>query len=361
MLRRDFLGLALMAGVTAACRRRPPAGDVGPPSVHTAWVGYAGTDRAPDVEPDGSKAMRADVATRLARIDTRTRAVVTDVALDAADRIGALSFGEGALWATASSGAVLQLDPTSLKIRSRTAIPEVGPIAAGAGAIWVGGQWGIHLSDRSRVVRGEPPADRMVVHRVDPNGTRVATVPLGFVPSFVVTLGGRVWAVSEWGSTEPALVEIDPATNTVAHRIPFDGLTVVTHLTTGDGAVYAASAPGPAGNGPILRVDPVSRHVERISLSGREYRTMRVVAGRGALWVSGDKHDPVLRVDATTGRRTEIRRCPYGTEVPMELAMNADGVWVTSSDRGRVYCVDADSEEVDAEIQLPGPTSIVAA
>jgi hypothetical protein len=330
--------------------------------MHSVWVAYDGVAPEVEVELDGTRAMEGDVATRLARIDSVTRAVAREVALEPADRIRALSFGEGALWATTGLG-VLRIDPVSLEIIARVDVRHVSGIVAGAGSAWAAGKWGIHLRDFPRggpAIVGTPaPADRRVVYRINPT-TRalVATIALGFVPSSIATFGNQVWAISEWASEKSELICIDAVANAVASRIPLD--QSIQHVTAGEGAIFVASQRMEQGCA-VLRVDPATHSIERISLDGPDHDAMRVLAAHGALWVSGEKHAPLLHVDLGSRRVSELKNSPYGTGIPMELAANADGVWITFADANRVLHIDPGRREVDVEVPLRAPLAIASA
>jgi streptogramin lyase len=83
-----------------------------------------------------------------------------------------------------------------------------------------------------------------------------------------------------------------------------------------------------------------------------------VVTGDGALWVAG--FGAVTRLDQATGRGEDRIRTP-GTGDYSQIAVGYGSVWVTASDRGRVYRIDPSTNRVAATIHAGGPVEGIAA
>jgi hypothetical protein len=145
----------------------------------------------------------ADTASQLIAIDAASGEVVATIDRAVDHEIAA---GFGSLWATSSQGAepqLLRLNPASEEVAAAVSIPHVGPgslsaplhVAIGDGAVWVA------LTDRNE------HWERMV-----------------------------------------RIVEIDPASNTIAGEVSFRGQ--VADMAVGEGAVWVVD-----GGGTLYRID----------------------------------------------------------------------------------------------------------
>jgi branched-chain amino acid transport system substrate-binding protein len=97
------------------------------------------------------------------------------------DGVFGLASGLGSLWATAGRDKVVQIDPAKARIIKRTRLPTpgVGPVAVGAGAVWV----------------ADPFAG--VLWKIRPGATEeTRTVTIGLSASGVAYGGGAIWVAS---------------------------------------------------------------------------------------------------------------------------------------------------------------------
>jgi YVTN family beta-propeller protein len=122
---------------------------------------------------------------------------------------GAMTRGEGAVWAAApGEGALLRIDP-ELELVRRIAVPYAGggpvkhnqssAVAVGFGAVWV-----------------TLPTDNSV-WRFDPATSSTRTIPVGRSPSGIAAGENYVWVANE---VEGTVSKIDPASNEVVDEIP---------------------------------------------------------------------------------------------------------------------------------------------
>lgn len=209
----------------------------------------------------------------------------------------------GSIWVTAygvEGGAgrdrsvVFQLDPTTGRITKTIPISglptwEVGGygVSAGFGSVWIAGGG---LLDRGY---------ETVLERIDPqSGTVAATIPLGGSGggADVDVNDEGVWVTIRAGQADE-LVLVDPATNSVADRIPLLEQYARVVVATRD-MVIAEELVWMSGNGPcsvLTSIDP---------------RTHAIVA----------RSDPFPEPDCATTRLVEWEGWAWGTTTNYELA-----------------------------------------
>jgi DNA-binding beta-propeller fold protein YncE/tRNA A-37 threonylcarbamoyl transferase component Bud32 len=170
-----------------------------------------------------------------------------------------LTVGESAVWAfEPADGDVWRIDPrtgaASLVTRSVVAVD----IAAGRGAVWLGGY---------RIVTKLDPRSGEVLAKVGIVGKQGDTAAIAIGPD-------AVWRV---GNGAAELSRIDPEANAVVDT--FDVGAEPTGVAVGEGAVWVANS----GDGTVSRVDPSSGDVRTIPLG---VRASRIVAAYGRVWTS---------------------------------------------------------------------------
>jgi outer membrane protein assembly factor BamB len=111
-----------------------------------------------------------------------------------------------------------------------------------------------------------------------------------------------------------------------------------------------------SGREAIVRIDPASHEiVERFVLESYEPEGLAIDGD--TIWVSSSFEGDVLRVDARTGRvrdRTTVDGSLFGGIVI------GDSYWVSGND-GTIYRLDADSGELEGQVELVGFGPIPAA
>jgi YVTN family beta-propeller protein len=267
------------------------------------------------------------------------------------------------------------IDPRTGEIVA--AIPvgiQPGPIAAGAGSVWVG-----NLQDRN-------------LTRIDPKERSViATVSLGDrTPTGVAVGAGAVWVVH---GLRGALSRVDQQFNRVQRTIAVTGRSPAGSVAVGAGYVWAAY-----GDSTLARVQPASMQVAGSALTGflpaavvlgggavwvvnsgdstlqrfspftfqeGAVRTISVggrpvalAYGEGALWVANRGDDTVTRVDPRTHATLDIR---VGDE-PAAVAVGAGAVWVANSGEGTLSRIDPKTTEVVETVEVGNsPAGVVVA
>ena len=194
-------------------------------------------------------------------------------------------------------------------------------VAAGFGAVWIGGL------ERGEVVRVDAATRRVV-----------ARIPVGRLPSGIVTAAGAVWVVVKPSDASSTLLRIDPADSRVAARISLPAVSVVPRLLGNSRALWVLGEDGG------VRIDPRRGAVAgsvRWNLEGGVFAEQFGLAGDD-LWVRGDDGQ-LLRLDARTGARVGRSASPPGRA---SLAVIPGAGVVVGSEDGTLTRIDASTGRV---------------
>jgi YVTN family beta-propeller protein len=261
--------------------------------------------------------------------------------------------------------SVAVIDPGTNKVVASIHVGiDPGPVAVGAGSVWVG-----NLADRT-------------LSRIDPR-TRTVTryVSLAGTPTGVAAVGHAVWvAYGRLGSLariEPEFENVDEplrvsgraygwasgdgsvavgpegvwgafGDSTVA-RISPDGTRVLSKgyagsrpsaIALGEGAVWVANA----GSNTVSEVG--LRTARQIAAVNVALNPRGVAVAAGAVWVSAFGGDSVSRVQGSSSRTIAVGRGPLG------IAGGAGSVWVANSRAGTVSRIDPQHGRVLATIHI---------
>lgn len=338
-------------------------------------------------QSNGSTAIRSS-PNSVAVIDPLTGRLIDDVPVGA--RPGDLAAGDGAIWvANRDDNSVSQIDPASRRVLSTTApgtavdglavdthglwvsdirrsvsvridpafrsvadtiriapsapfLPAGGPVAVGAGAVWVGnGRASIIRIDpatstvRARIDVGNNPVaiavgqggvwvaddDDNTVTRIDPASNAViATVPVGQSPSGIAVGAGAVWVAN---TADDSISRIDPESGTVTATIPVGDRP--TSVAVSDGAVWVANSLA----GTVSRIDPVHSRVSATIHVGQSPESVIVADHR--LWVSLETPPAVhaaRRTDDRASLRVLLSQDP-GSADPVRVFLNYQQAYAT--------------------------------
>ncbi len=254
------------------------------------------------------------------------------------------------------------IDPASNEIVAQVPVGlRPGPVAAGAGAIWVGNlddrtltkvdpqqranAGVVTLADRTPTALAADRTGVWVVHgalgsvsRVDPQFARVtSTVDLKaatgpYQQAGIAVAGAYVWAVL--GNS--TLARIDAARARVAGS-GFAG-SQPSALSIGNGAVWVANA----ADSTLQRFNPSTFEVGPVHTVSVGKRPVAVAFGEGAVWVANSADDTVTRIEPGSGAATTIR---VG-DGPTAIAIGAGAIWVANKDDGTISRIDAQSNDV---------------
>jgi YVTN family beta-propeller protein len=175
---------------------------------------------------------------------------------------GAVTVGEGSVWAVYGDSTVARVDPAAVTVAGRT---FAGAAPAGV-AVQNGYVWVVN-TDSATVQRYQPST-----FEAGPLGTPTS---VGQRPTAIAAGEGAVWVVNTGSDT---VTRIDPGTppTTEAIRVG-DGPAAIA---VGAGAVWVANA----GDGTISRIDPRSFEVVKTIKTGNA--PAGIAVGDGFVWVS---------------------------------------------------------------------------
>ena len=253
-----------------------------------------------------------------------------------------------------------------------------GPVAAGAGSVWVGSLRGseshpdrpapalarresFSLGNRTPTALAVGAGSVWVLHglsgelsRVEPQFGETRTIaatsrPYASANGGIAVGAGYVWAV--YGDSTLARIELGSmrvSGSVLAGAIP-------VAVVVGGGAVWVANS----GDATVQRFDPVTfeeGHLRTITV-GQTADGMAF--GEGVLWVANRGDDSITRIDPSTGSASNIIR--VGDE-PTAVAVDEDAVWVANSGDGTISRIDPATNEVVRTIEFrSAPAGIAVA
>jgi len=259
-------------------------------------------------------------------IDPANNEVVAEIPVGI--RPGPMAVGAGAVWVgNLEDRTLARIDPRERAVARTISLGNRTPtgIAVGEGAVWV-----------AHGLRGQ-------LSRIDPQFNQVTktigvTRGLGDRQDGAVAVGSdSVWAVYA-GST---LARIDP----VAVRVvgsTFAG-TAPTAVAVGHGSVWVANA----DDATVQRFNPVSFEEGPVKTITVGRRPAAVASGERAVWIANAGDDSVTRIDSS-GNSTWIR---VG-DGPTAVAVGAGAVWVANTAAGTISRIDPATNEVVRTIDV---------
>ena len=180
----------------------------------------------------------------------------------------------------------------------------------------------------------------------------VATIATGGFSYGMVAGAGGLWVA---GSDE--VTRIDPATDTVAARVPVATGSGPAAVAVGAGAVWAPVAVP----GALWGIDPESNKVvAKIPLGGPLAGSISVSATRDTVWVAAGAEvgtgapapgGRLLRIDPRRKRVVADIALPVA---PVAIAADSSAAWVATA-RGQILMVSGKRNRVAAPIEAGGP------
>src|SRR3954447_6689188 len=187
----------------------------------------------------------------------------------AAQHSGPIAVGAGSVWVSNGDSAIMRVDPSTSAVKARINVGnEPSGIAVGDGAVWVADD------------------EDATVSRIDPDTNGVtATVPVGRGASGIAVGDGAVWVAQ---TLDDSVARIDPSANAVTSTVP------VGHAPTGVAAAGGSVWVANSQSGTISRIDQAKGTVVSTTSTGQS--PAGVAVSGGLVWVSveqGSSTEPV--------------------------------------------------------------------
>jgi DNA-binding beta-propeller fold protein YncE len=294
-----------------------------------------------------------------------------------------LTRGEGNGATAGQGGRLLRIDPGSNRVASSVRVGD-GPasVSAGGGRVWVASyrdgtlwQFDPKSGDLTRIPAvGRPFA--ITIH--DGNAFVAAVGPgqfTGNVSKFNASTGDRAGgkemiacslasgAHGVWVAGCPNVQQLDTSGPTPTFRatiqVPYaDPLSAANYrealagMAQGEGAVWVI---GDAADRRLWRIDPRRHRIEATIELG--FPPGGVAAGAGAVWVTDELGDRVVRIDPATNRA--VRAIPVGRGA-LGVAVGGGSVWVADATGHALTRIDPATNRVTATIRLPASPQAIA-
>jgi YVTN family beta-propeller protein len=226
------------------------------------------------------------------------------------------------------------IDPKTNEIVAEVPVGiRPGPVAFGAGSVWVG-----NLDDRT-------------LTRIDTQRrTNAGTISLNNQTPTGLAFGeGGVWVAH---GLLGKLSRVDPQFGRVTETLDLAVPSTEGSVAVGGGAVWAVY-----GESTLVRIDPA-----RLRSLGRGFAGANpagIVFATGALWVANGGDQTVYRLNPSTFEEGPVRTISVGRS-PAGIAFGAGAIWVANAGDGTVTRIDPTSHSTFT-IQVAGSPSAVAA
>ena len=282
-------------------------------------------------------------ATSVGVIDAKTNELVAEVPLGFKSSL--ISSGEGSIWvANPTARTLTKINPRTRKIDKTFGgfpIGTITGIAAGKGAVWVGGISGngrqllvLELDPEFGSVKNEIPLE----HGATPYSPAANPVRLAVSPNAVWVLEQGLGKVRR----------IDPTLAKPSGTVEgIDGFSIAATRT----AVWLGGRTG------VTRIDPETDHVlEPVHVSGVvTSATMSITTGASGVWFVGSSQPTLFRISPSAN--AVANTSPVGAG-PSGVAVGDGAVWVANSRDGTVSRVDPDGSVDTVRLGSP-PGGIV--
>jgi YVTN family beta-propeller protein len=251
-------------------------------------------------------------------IDPETNEIVAAIPVGAGP--GPVAAGAGSVWiANLQDRNLTRIDPRQRSVTAVVSLDDRTPtgLAVGPDAVWV-----------AHGLRGE-------LSRVTPEFGRVAqTIAVtGRSSTGSVAVGaGFVWVV--YGDSTLARIQPESARR--------DGATLTGSIPAGIVVVGRSVWVANFGDSTVQLFDPITFEVGPVRTISVGRRPAAIAFGEGALWVANRGDDSVTRIDPSTSSAINIR---VGDE-PAAVAVGAGAVWVSNSGDRTVSRIDPAIDEV---------------
>jgi YVTN family beta-propeller protein len=226
------------------------------------------------------------------------------------------------------------IDPKTNEIVAEVPVGiRPGPVAFGAGSVWVG-----NLDDRT-------------LTRIDAQSrTNAGTISLNNQTPTGVAFGeGALWVAHGVLGT---LSRVDPQFRRVTGTLDLAGPSTEGAVAVGGGAVWAVY-----GESTLARIDPVAMRSRGRGFAGAN--PSAIVFATGAVWVANGGDQTVYRLNPSTFEEGPVRTISVG-RTPSGIAFGAGAIWVANAGDGTVTRIDPTSHATFTIEVAGSPTAIAA-
>lgn len=279
----------------------------------------------------------------------------------------ALALRDGGGSVTVSPNSVAVVDPSSGRVVEVVNVGRrPGPLALGAGSIWVGNlgdRTVTRIDSRDRTVEGTITVDNRTptglaygfgavwvahgllgqVSRVDPQFNDVSPpidvggTAFGWPVGSVAVGLGSVWVV--FGDS--TLARLDPSSGRVAESARAGSLP--GGIAIASNSVWVTSS----GDSAVSRYAPASFTEGPLRTFSVGKRPLGIAGGNG-VWVANNASGTVARIDPDAGAGVPIA---VG-EGPTAVAASDEAIWVASSLAGTLTRIDPETNEIERTIEI---------
>ncbi len=260
-------------------------------------------------------------------IDPKTNRIVAAVPVGI--RPGPVATGAGSVWiGNLEDRNLTKIDPLARSASGSVSLEGRTPtgLAVGAGAVWVA------HGRRGELSRVEPQFGRLT-------HTIVVAGPAHGSPTGSVAIGaGFVWTA--FG--ESTLTRVRPAGVRRSGSVLTESSPAA--VVVGGDAVWVANT----GDATVQRFDPTTFEEGPLRTISVGRRPAGIAYGEGAVWVANEGDDTVWRIDPSTHSTTTIR---VGSK-PAAVTVGAGAVWVSNSGDRTISRIDPERNEVVQTIDV---------
>ena len=223
----------------------------------------------------------------------------------------------GSVWATDSTGAVVEVDPTEHRVITRIKVPgSPSAIAAADGDLWV---QSAGADCQGQLIRIDPGSHRTV-------GRIQLPYPSERLGALAGASGGSVWVKRGFCSWRQEIDLVAPAGQVTARL----ALTNADGLATTPGTLWALDH-----NGTLTQIAAAGGHIQqrwpRLAplADPNTWNTKALVSDHAGVWLLSTGHAAILRIED----RRIVQRLAVGARGLPLLTHARDGLWTATGDR----------------------------
>ena len=264
-------------------------------------------------------------ANSLAAIDPHTDAVTAIVPIGSSPT--SVAVGATGVWvANAGDQTIALVDPKSKQVIERHGLDAIpGQVAVGRRTVWVT----TAQVNQGALLELDPATQTIQTRAIPVSNDDLYATP---APNTVATVGDHAWA----NSFHSQLVDAAPGDSLTLHQL--GPQHSVDGIAYGAGSLWVASGV----DDQVLRIDPASgKIVQRIPIAAVAGRRVAgpygIAFGFGSIWVAATLEDRVVRIDPRTN--AIVTTIPTGQQ-PTAITTGSGAAWVLNTGSNTVTRID---------------------